>query len=296
MANTFNPETLCNFCCDVALTETCQILAPLTNFANDCSGDPAEPLRPIIVPVVTAGASVQVNPTNYANGAASSARGITVTPEILSIPYEITHKELNQGYRLESLVRAHAQKLGAAIWGKVLPLIVNDATTPATPPNKFPSGNKVVKALASFTPADIGTLYGKLACSPKHLILSPDAMGKLLYVSGGCCFPMSGSGGGPAAFGFASISEQNLWTGGEPNLYGFAFCPGAIVIASGIPATSPVCSGIMDQRTFTLPGIGLTVQMTTWCDVNGRKIVQSLDIVFGAAFGIACQGVTLVSA
>lgn len=296
MANTFT-GTMCSFCCDVALSELCVVLAPLNNFTNDCSGDPASPLRPIIVPVATTQSTVNVNPADYSANAGATMRPITIQPKILSVPYAITSQEANQGYRLESLVKINAQKLGVAIWDEVLPYIKNDAAGPGTPPTKFPLGNKVVKTLATFTPADIGTLYGLLKCGPKHLILSPEAMGKLLYVAGGCCFPMSTTGGGgAAAFGFSSITEHSSWALAEPNIYGFAYCPGAIVIASGVPVIGPACTGAIDTRTITLPGIGLTVQVNTWCDVNKRTVMQSLDIVFGANFGIACQGATLVTA
>jgi hypothetical protein len=295
MANTFNAETLCNYCCQVALNTVCQILAPLNNFANDCSGDPMAPLRPVIVPVVTTTSAVQtIGATpNFSTGAAGAMRGITIVPEHLSIPYSISSKELNQGYRLEQLVSANAQKFAAAIWSKVLALIVNDATTPAVPPVAFPSGNKVIQAIATFGPSAVGDIYGKLLCGPKHLILDPVAVAKLMYVPGGCCQPLASGVGG---LGFASISEHSLWTGGQPNLYGFGYCREAIVIVSGIPAASPACADMLDQRTITLPGIGLTIQVNTWCDLNSRSVIQTLDIVFGAALGVPCQGVTLLSA
>lgn len=295
MANTFNPETLCNYCCTVVLNTLCQILAPLNNFANDCSGDPLSPTRPVIVPVATTTSAVQVvnASTNFATGAGATMRGISIIPEHLTIPYSISQFELNQGYRIEQLVRINSEKLAAAIWGKVLPIIVNDATTPAVPPNKFPSGNKVVQAVASFTPATVGDIYGKLLCAPKHLILDPVAVAKLMFVAGGCCQPL---GTGVGGLGFASISEQSVWTGGQPNLYGFGFCRDAIAIVSGIPATAPACAGALDQRTVTLPGIGMTVQINTWCDLSTRSVIQTQDIVFGAAMGVPCQGVTLLSA
>jgi|GEM_PF-3778386 len=295
MANVFNSETLCNYCCEVVLNTLCQILGPLDKFASDCSGDPMAPTRPIVVPVATTTSAVQVvtQTTNFTTGAAAAMRGITIVPEHLSIPYSISQFELNQGYRIEQLVRINTEKLAAAIWGKVLPIIVNDATTPAVPPNKFPSGNKVVQALAGFTPATVGDMYGKLLCGPKHLLLDPPAVAKLMFVAGGCCQPL---GTGVGGMGFASISEHSLWTGGQPNLYGFAFCRDAIVIASGIPATAPACAGLLDQRTVTIPGLGLTVQINTWCDLNTRNVIQTQDIVFGAALGVPCQGVTLLSA
>jgi hypothetical protein len=295
MANTFT-GTMCSFCCDVILSELCAVLAPLNNFTNDCSGDPMSPLRPIIVSVATTQSPVNVNPTDYTTGAGATMRPITIQPQILSVPYAITATELNQGYKLESLVRVNAQKLGLAIWDIVLPYIKNDATTPAVPPNKFPSTNKVVKTLASFGPNDIGTLYGLIKCGPKHLILSSEAIGKMMYVTGGCCFPLTGGSGGASAFGFSSITEHSSWALAEPNIYGFAYCPGAIVIASGVPLIGPACTGVIDTSTVTLPGLGLTVQVNTWCDPSKRGVFQSLDIVFGANFGIACQGATLVTA
>jgi hypothetical protein len=293
MPNTFNAETLCNQCCDVALTQLCQLLGPLDKFANDCSPDPMSPSRPIVIPVVTSASAVQTNPTNFTTGAGSVVRGITITPKHLSIPYMISSAEYNKGYRIEQLVSIHAQKLASAIWAEVTPIMVNDATTPANPPNAFPSGNKVVKAIASFDPTTVGEIYAKLLCSPKHLLLDPAAAAKLMFQPGGCCQPLGKGAGG---LGFETISEHSQWTGGQPNLYGFGFCREAIAIASGVPATSPACAGILDQRTITLPGIGLSVQVNSWCDPSARGMYQSLDIIFGAALGVPCQGVTVLSA
>jgi hypothetical protein len=290
MANTFDSGLICSVCCEVALVNICQVVAPLNNFWNECSGNPMAPLVPVAVPVATAGATaVQTNPANFEIGDTNLATKL-ITPEHLNVSFHITNTQAQQGYKLSQLAEVNARKLAAAIWGKVLPIITNNASAALG----FLVANVVTKAIASLTPADIGTAYGLLKCQPKHLIIDPAGMAKLMYQSGGCCFPFGGAGAG--AFGFASINEQSIWTGADANTYGFAFCPEAIIIVSGVPAVAPQCDGIIDSRSISLPGIGLTVQFNLWCSSATRSLWGSYDIVFGAGLGAACAGVLIKSA
>jgi len=289
MPNTFPAALICNTCCDVALDSICQILAPITNFSNECSPDPLAPLKPVIIPVATAGSTTLTDPTNFEQGD-TTLTNITVTPHLISQPFHITYAQYNQGFRLEQLARIQATALATAVWGIILPIIKNSAT----PALGYPVANVVVSALASFTPATLGSVYSKLLCTPRHLILDPAAMAKLMYQAGGCCMPIPGVG--PGGFGFQSISEQSLWTGADANTYGFGFCPEAIAVVSGVPAVPPACGNIIDSRNITIPGTGITVQFNLWCSAQSRTLWGSYDIVFGAALGVICKGVLIKSA
>jgi len=294
MPNTFPAALICSVCCDVALTGICQILAPLTNFANDCSSDPLAPGKPVVVPVATAGSNTLTNPSDFEQGD-GTLESRTITPDYVSQPFHITAQQYQQGYRLEQLAKINAEVFAAAIWAKVMPLIKNAAAhVPPAPPTGFPLANVHVQGIAGFTPATVGVLYGLLKCMPKHLILDPAAMSKLLYVAGGCCFPMGGSG--PTGFGFQTITEHTQWAGADANTYGFAFCREAIAVVSGVPVSPPECGQMIAQRSVTLPGSGLTVQFNMWCSSKTRSVWGSYDIMFGAALGVPCKGVLLKSA
>jgi hypothetical protein len=288
-ANTFPAGLICGVCCDTALLDLCRLLAPL-NFWNDCSLDSLRPGVDVTVPVAVSGSTTLIGTsgapiTNFEAGDAT-LRAITVPVAHISQPFHITDTQCQQGFRLQQLASINVAQLAKAIWDRVLPIIKNNAS----PLIGYPVANTVVKAIASFGPADAGTAYGLLACSPKHLILDPAAMAKLMFQAGGCCFPFGGTGAG--AFGFASITEQNYWTGADANTYGFAYCPQAIVMVSGTPVNCG-CENMIEQRTIRLPGIGLTVQFNLWCSTASRTYWGSYDVMFGAALGVACAGVTI---
>jgi len=289
MPNTFSSGLICNTCCDAAMDSICQVLGPLNNFANECSPDPLAPLKPVSIPVATAGSTTLTDPTNFEAGDTTLAN-ILVTPHHISQPFHITHAQYNQGFRLEQLARINATALATAVWNVVLPIIKNSAT----PTLGFPVANVVVSAIASFTPATVGSAYAKLLCQPKHLLLDPTAMSKLMYQATGCCMPIPGVG--PGGFGFQSISEHSLWATADANTYGFGFCPEAIAVVSGVPAKPPACGTIIEQQNITIPGTGLTVQFNLWCSSATRALWGSYDIIFGAALGVICKGVLIKSA
>jgi hypothetical protein len=296
MPNTFPtvPTNLvCQVCCETALTAFCTVLGPLTNFTNDCSPDPIGPGKPIAVPVATGGSTTLVTPiANFETGD-STLESRLLTPVQLSQPFHLTNEQMQQGFRIQQLALINALKLATAVWARVTPLIKNSATITNGMPTGFPVANVVTAAIASFTPATVGDAYGKLLCTPKHLLLDPAAMGKLMFVAGGCCFPMGGSGA--SGMGFQSINEHSLWGGSDLNTYGFAFCPEAIVIASGVPVTPRECT-MIEQSSVTLPGTGLTVQFNMWCSTATRTLWASYDLMFAAVIGVPCAGVLIKSA
>jgi hypothetical protein len=243
----------------------------------------------VIVPVATAGSTTLTNPTNFEAGD-TTLEARTIVPDYISQPFHVTAAQWQSGFRLRQLAKINAEVLALAVWSKVLLLVKNNAN----PALGFPVANVVVQGIAGFTPATTGAIYALLKCSPKHLILDPAAMAKLLYVAGGCCFPMGGTG--PSGFGFQSINEQSVWTGADANTYGFGFCREAIVIASAVPAMPPECGNVIAQQNITIPSTGLTVQFNMWCSTATRTVWGSYDIMFGAALGVPCKGVLLKSA
>jgi hypothetical protein len=160
----------------------------------------------------------------------------------------------------------------------------------------FTSNPPITTSVATWGPAALKQVYASLKCAPKHVILDPALYASVMFnTTGGCCFPLT-TDRGPGAYGFGSISENSYWTGADAGLMGIGFCPQAIALVSGVPASSPLCSAQSESRTFTIPGIGLTAQFTTWCDANSGFTWGRYDIVLGVAKAVDCAMVLIIPA
>jgi hypothetical protein len=282
MPNTFNANLTCDVCCDVGLSNLCQILAPTKNFWSECSPDPMCPGREIQVAVGTAGSNAQENPTDFEIGD-TTLTAIAVQPVHINKSFHITNADYEKCFRLEKLAAINSDLFGQAIWNKINPLLTN---------TNFPL--IVADAAASWGPDSLKKVYAQLKCSSKHLILDPALYASVMFsTAGGCCFPLT-QDSGPGAYGFQSISEHTYWANAPAGTLGFAFCPAAIIFASGIPPMPPACGSIIESRNFTVPGVGLTAQFNVWCSSKSRTLWASYDVIVGVAPGPSCNGVRIV--
>ena len=288
MATTFDPALICQVCCDQFLLSTCETLAPVSGFYRQCTVNAMAPLQPISVPVIGEGAAI-ANPPSFETSTAGVTQ-ILVTPKYLSAPFQISAIQAQQGFSLTSLADAHAQALAKAMWAEILPHISSAA-------GKFDDNPPITDAAADFGPESLKKVYAALKCTPKHLILDTSLYASVMFsTNGGCCFPLT-SGSGPGAYGFASIHEHNVWAvppaAADAGTLGFAYCPSAIVVASGLPVTAPQCEGVITRQVVTVPGIGISVAFHLWCSTATRTLWGSYDVIFGAAMGVPCAGVLI---
>lgn len=135
-------------------------------------------------------------------------------------------------------------------------------------------------AQSSFDAANAKKLLGSvMKCAQKSLILDGVAFAQLAP-SDKNAFQLGETG----AYGFQGIHCQTDWTGATANVYGFAAGKQAFAMYAGIPLMDPGVAAKLDgQKIMEIPGLGLSVQVNTWVDVNTRARWASYDLAFGAA-------------
>ena len=85
--------------------------------------------------------------------------------------------------------------------------------------------------------------------------------------------------------GWNGVYLNTVWTGATSGTVGIALDPSqAIACSAGVPvvADSAYRAGLQSSN-FTVPGIGLSVQMNSWYSFAARNDWMTLDVVFGAA-------------
>ena len=244
-------------------------LAPLGAFSTDFSNDIVPATKSLQIVKVTAGSKTLQNPTDF-NVGDSTTSNIAVTVDAYSQPFHITSKELNQRMRLENLAEANLNELALTL-SKVWTALILTTTFTNT---------GVTVAQSSFSAANAKTLLGSvMKCAQKSLILDGVAFAQLAP-SDKNAFQLGETG----AYGFQGIHCQTDWTGATANVYGFAAGKQALAMYAGIPLMDPGVAAKLDgQKIMEIPGLGLSVQVNTWVDVNTRARWASYDLAFGAA-------------
>jgi hypothetical protein len=212
-----------------------------------------------------------------------------------SVSFQLSPRELNNGFRLNQLVDINLQSFGNKL--------VDVAMTPLTTTNF----SNITIAQASLVGANLKTAWAAVAKSPiKNLILDSTAYSTLLPTS---LTTEIGPRAGLA--GFDGVFLNTRWTGAGTNIYGFAGGSGAIAMINGLPESvaSEEFSGLgLEQTVLTIPlggrgtgqpADGPTVQvlMSTWLKVGTRTRWCSFDTMLGAAYtGDSATGILFKSA
>ena len=269
MANIIDADLLLDTLGEKAITYLGDKLAPLRAFARDFTQDGIQQTKSVQLVKVTAGSTTLQNPTTFQSGD-TTTDNIAVTVDAYSQPFHITSKELNQKMRLENLAQANLQAFAVAL-SKVWTALILTTTFTNT---------GVTIAQASFDAANAKKLLGSvMKCAQKSLILDGVAFAQLAP-SDKNAFQLGETG----AYGFQGIHCQTDWTGATANVYGFAAGKQALAMYAGIPLMDPGVAAKLDgQKIMEIPGLGLSVQVNTWVDVNTRARWASYDLAFGAA-------------
>ena len=280
MPNTFDSALVADSISQQTKTVLANRLAALNIFATDFSSDVRKPKDTIQVPIVSATAATQVNPTSFEPGGGTTVTEGTVTLDHIYQPFAITQAELGLGHRLERLIQINL----SALADKILAL----ATAPITVAN---FGAAVV------TSGDITPSNGKLAelwaaihkSARKGLVVNPTIYSKLIPTTQES-LPLSAG-----AYGFDNGIYFSTSFGGEQDLAGFACSPEALVMAAAAPAIDPaVSSQFAISDAVTLDQIGLSVQYNVWGSTANRQVNASLEVMFGAAKGLTAGTMALI--
>lgn len=269
MANTIDADLILDVLSEQAVTYLGEKLAPINAFGRDFSGELVPQGKSLQVANITGTSATLKNPTSYNSGDTTTSN-VAIEVNSYSQPMHITPKELSQRMRLENFAQGHLRTLSLTL-SKVWTALVLSGTFTNT---------AVTVAQASFAAANARSALGSIMkCARQSLVLDGVAYANLAPGDKNA-FQLGESG----AYGYSGIHCQTDWTGATAKTYGFSAGPEALAFYSGIPIMDPAVAAKIDmQKTVEIPGLGLSVQINMWVDVNTRARWASYDVAFGAA-------------
>jgi hypothetical protein len=311
MANTFSSALVVDTATKEAITVLQDKLAALKSFNTDFSDDVVDPLRKLQAGVVTAAGPAVLNPTNFAGGS-NTMKNAPVVMTHISQPFNLTSLQLNQGFRLEKLMKINLASFCNQIMDVALAPVGALLGASSTPTFGVGYTSAVTKATGgqignSFISDGIGTLWASIAKgTEKHLVLDGSYY-QFLLPQTGMSLDMSNKG----AYGFDGIHLNTRWnsilaagvdatgvsalvasagtdtglngSSGGKTIKGFAASPEAMACASAIPYLDPAVSqNYLISETIETP-LGISVQLNIWGDMNARSLNASFDVAFGSA-------------
>jgi hypothetical protein len=292
MANNLTSSLILDTIGKRSLTYLGNILAPFNAFSTDFSTESYTQGQNVRIPVATVGATVQTNPTNWESGD-SNISNVNVLVSQYSVSFQLTPRELNNGFRLDQLVDINLQNFGNKL--------IDVAFTPFTTTNF----SNITVAQSSLVGANLQTAWAGIAKVPvKNLILDGTAYSKLLPTS-----LTTEIGPRPGLAGFDGIYLNTRWTGAGTNIYGFAGGAGAVAMVSGLPETNSDGMDGLEQSVVSIQlggrgslgqgpsGPVLPVLTSTWLSMATRTRWVSFDVMLGAsATGDTAAGYVFKSA
>lgn len=292
MANNLTSSLILDTIGKRSLTYLGNILAPFNAFSTDFSTESYTQGQNVRIPVATVGATVQTNPTNWESGD-SNISNVNVLVSQYSVSFQLTPRELNNGFRLDQLVDINLQNFGNKL--------IDVAFTPFTTTNF----SNITVTQSSLVGANLQTAWAGIAKVPvKNLILDGTAYSKLLPTS-----LTTEIGPRPGLAGFDGIYLNTRWTGAGTNIYGFAGGAGAVAMVSGLPETNSDGMDGLEQSVVSIQlggrgslgqgpsGPVLPVLTSTWLSMATRTRWVSFDVMLGAsATGDTAAGYVFKSA
>jgi hypothetical protein len=278
MANNLTSSLILDTIGKRSLTYLGNILAPFNAFSTDFSTESYTQGQNVRIPVATVGATVQTNPTNWESGD-SNISNVNVLVSQYSVSFQLTPRELNNGFRLDQLVDINLQNFGNKL--------IDVAFTPFTTTNF----SNITVAQSSLVGANLATAWAAIAKVPvKNLILDGTAYSKLLPTS-----LTTEIGPRPGLAGYDGIYLNTRWTGAGTNIYGFAGGSGAVAMVSGLPETNSDGMDGLEQSVVSIQlggrgslgqgpsGPVLPVLTSTWLSMATRTRWVSFDVMLGAS-------------
>lgn len=271
------------------------VFAPFAAFSTDFSDEKYTQGQNVRVPVATVGSTVQTNPTNWESGN-SNISNVNVPVNQYSVSFQLSPRELNNGFRLNQLVDINIQSLA------------NKVCDVAFAPFTTTNFSNITVAQASIAAANLKTAWAAIAKSPvKNCILDATAYAQFLPSS---LTTEIGPRAGLA--GFDGFYVNTRWTGAGTNIYGFAGGPSAVAMVAGLPeqVASAEFSGLgLAQSVISVPlggrgtlgqgpqGPTVQVLMSSWLSLATRVRWVSMDLMLGSvATGDTNSGIVFKSA
>jgi hypothetical protein len=281
MANAFDSGLVVATISQQAQTVLANRLAPLRLFTTDFSNEVRKPKDTVQVPIVSATSATSTNPTNFEPGGDVTVGKAPVTLDHIVQFFAITQADLNQGHRLENLVKINLQAIADKLFSV--------AITPITTVN---FGAAVVTT-TTITPGSghLATLWSNVSKGDrKGLVVTPTIYSALIPTS---TTALSLSEG---AYGFENgVYYASSFSGAVSGLDGFACSPGAICVAAAQPGIDPsISSQFAVSESVMVESLGLTLQYNIWGSTNNRQVNASIEVMFGAAAGLTSGTMALI--
>lgn len=269
MSNTLSASLILDTLSQRTQTTIGHQLAPLSLFASDFSEDQMNQGQSVQVPLASAGATAQTNPTNWESGDSTIAN-VPVTVAQYSVSFHITPLQQNNSFRLAQLMDINIQNF------------VNKISDVSMAPFNSTHWTNFIEAAATFVAANLKTIRAGIARSPqRNILLDPTYYANFLPAS------LSTEIGPTAGLaGFDAFAEVSRWSGAGTNVVGFAGGRQSVAYVSGLPMLDDETKSDINADVINVevaPGFSLPVMMSTWLSCATRTRWVSLDVMFGAA-------------
>jgi hypothetical protein len=283
MPNTIDSALIASTISEQAQTVLANRLAALTLFSSDHSAEVKKPKDTIQVPIATATASTQTNPTSFNSTGGTTLDKATVALDHIYQPFGLDYSDIQSAIKLEKLVKINLNALADKIWSIV--------TAPITVANYGAAVVAPATASANFAAGDLAKLWASVSkSSSKGLVLSPTLYSGIIPTATTSITLDKG------AYGFDNgVFYANQFSG-QTRLAGFACSPEALAIASAAPAMDHVRDRMLVSDVVTLDQIGLSIYYNVWSDPSSRAIVASAEVMFGAAKAVTSGTMGLIVA
>lgn len=269
MANTINSALIVDTVAELSLTSLSNRLAALRHFTSDFSADVKRPKDVVQVALSTAGSTTLTNPTSFNSIGASTLGAAAVTLNHLYQPFGLSYADIQNGIRLEKILKINMDKLADSIWAA--------ATAPITVAN-FGAAT-VTAADSAITPGsdNLRALWaGVSKAGRKALIVNPGIYSQLIPTST-TSLPLA-----EGAYGFeGGVHYANLFPS-EAKLAGFACSSEAIAMAAAAPDLDSVGAQFLVREVVPVEGLGINVYYNVWVDPTSRNLIGSMELMFGA--------------
>jgi hypothetical protein len=283
MPNTIDAALIGSTISEQAQTVLGNRLAALSLFSSDFSSEVKKPKDTLQVPVATATASTQTNPTAFNSVGGTTLDKVTVSLDHIYQPFGLEYSDIQNAVKLEKLVKINLNALADKIWSLV--------TAPITVANFGSAIVAPATAAANFAAGDLAKLWSSVSKSgSKGLVLSPTLYSGIIPTA------TTGLTLDKGAYGFdGGIFYANQFAG-QTRLAGFACSPEALAIASAAPSLDHVRSNMLVSDVVVLEQLGLSIYYNVYADPTTRAIVASAEVMFGAAKAVTSGTMGLIVA
>ena len=281
MPNTIDSALIASTISEQAQTVLGNRLAALSLFSTDFSQDVKKAKETIQVSIATATASTQTNPTTFNDIAGTTLDKATVTLDHIYQPFGLAYSDIQNGIKLEKLVKINLNALADKIWSIV--------TTPITVANFGAAVVAPANAAAHFAAGDLAKLWASISKSTsKGLVLSPTLYSGIIPTA------TTGLTLDKGAYGFdTGIYYANQFSG-QTRLAGFACSAEALAIGSAAPELDHMRGEYLISDVVVLEQLGMSIYYNVYADTTSRALVASAEVMFGAAKAVTSGTMGLV--